>query len=76
MLASRATQSQYLFPEAHSALIDKVVMQALKAVDPRLEKKSVRRGSLQALAMAGAYEQTLLTFSGHKDDPMLWRYLN
>ena len=74
--ASSATNTMYLFPERFWPRIDTIVLRAMKDVDPRLEKRSVRRGSLQALAMAGADESTLLTFSGHKDAPMLWRYLN
>ena len=74
--ASSSTNTHYLFPERFWPRIDTIVHRAMKDVDPKLEKRSVRRGSLQALAMAGADESTLLTFSGHKDAPMLWRYLN
>ena len=76
LTASSSASTPYLFPERLWHTIDTVVLRAMKDVDPRLEKRSVRRGSLQALAMAGADEATLLTFSGHKDAPMLWRYLN
>lgn len=40
-----------------------------------LEQRSLRRGALQTMANAGVAEDVLLTFSGHKDVKMLWRYL-
>ena len=64
-----------LFPLELRALIQKEVMNALKTTDQKYEQRSIRRGSLQVLAMAGADEPTLLSFSGHKHAPMLWRYL-
>lgn len=48
---------------------------ALRTADPQLEQRSIRRGSLQALAQAGMSEEKLLLFSGHGSVKMLLRYL-
>ncbi len=49
---------------------------ALKVVDPTLEARSLRRGSLQTLATKGATHEQLMHFSGHKTLASLLRYLN
>lgn len=41
-----------------------------------LELRSIRRGALQTMALAGATDQTLLEFSQHRDPQMLHRYLD
>ena len=74
-MALKHPNSPSLFPLELRALIQKEVMNALKTTDQKYEQRSIRRGSLQVLAMAGADEPTLLSFSGHKHAPMLWRYL-
>ena len=51
------------------------VLAALRRVEKSLENRSIRRGSLQALAKAGVPESTLLEFSGHTSIGMLRRYL-
>jgi hypothetical protein len=52
------------------------VTAALRKVDKTLEQRSIRRGSLQAMASDAATEEaTLLHFSGHTNLPMLRRYL-
>ena len=48
---------------------------ALRTVDPLLEQRSIRRGSLQTLASLGMPLSTLLLFSGHTSERMLLRYL-
>lgn len=48
---------------------------ALKAVQPTLEARSVRRGALQAMADAGVSDSVLLSFSRHTNLEMLHRYL-
>ncbi len=50
---------------------------ALRAVDASLEQRSLRRGALQALALApGMTDAVLLLFSGHSSVLTLRRYLN
>ena len=66
----------YLFPPQARKAIQDAVMSALHCTDPRLEARSIRRGALQALAMADADEETLMTFSGHKCRNTLHRYLD
>jgi hypothetical protein len=48
---------------------------ALRAADPELEARSLRRSTLCAMAAAGANEQELLAWSRHKSVEMLRRYL-
>jgi hypothetical protein len=55
--------------------ISTTTMAALKSVNPRIEARSLRRGSLTALALSGASVETLLGFSHHKSPDMLFRYL-
>ena len=52
------------------------VLPALRRVSAQLEQRSMRRGSLQAMAIAGATNETLREFSGHTNDVTLLRYLN
>lgn len=53
------------------------VKDALRRVDPRLEQRSLRRGSLQALArQPGMTDDMLMLFSGHSCVKTLRRYLN
>lgn len=51
-------------------------MTVLQTLFPELEARSIRRGSIQSLAESGTPENVLLMFSGHKDLPMLYRYLD
>lgn len=48
---------------------------ALRRVDSRLESRSIRRGSLQVMAVEGVPEDTLVLFSGHTTLTTLRRYL-
>lgn len=69
------TKQKYLFPEHTRTKVHEMTLQAIKAVNPALEQRSLRRGALQDLAATDTEENTLLTFSGHENAPMLWRYL-
>ena len=51
------------------------VTKALRDVDRALESRSLRRGALQTMALAGVDENDLLAFSGHTTLAMLHRYL-
>mgnify|MGYP001573383159 FL=1 len=48
----------------------------LREIRPRLQGRSLRRGSLQCLAAAGVPTETLLAFSGHTQLETLLRYLD
>ncbi len=51
-------------------------MKALKAVNYRIEERSLRRGMAQALALADVDEKVIREeFTGHTNEPMLMRYL-
>lgn len=53
------------------------IKNALRRVDPALEQRSLRRGSLQTLAKEGNISLTeMLNFSGHATVAMLRRYLD
>ena len=55
---------------------DNGVLAALRKVDKNLEQRSLRRGSLQTMAMARVPNDVLREFSGHTSDATLLRYLN
>jgi integrase len=61
-----------LFPGVTGSML----VAALRASHPRLEQRSLRRGSIQTMAKSGISEERLLDFSGHKSLPMLRRYLD
>jgi hypothetical protein len=65
-----------LFPETIRKAVHECTMRTLRAVNGEAEARSVRRGALQSLALTGATDETLLSFSGHKEKKMLYRYLN
>lgn len=73
-----SSPSTYLFPmgnaQQRTAFVASVRF-ALRAVNPNLEIRSMRRGTLVALANAGASEEQLLTFSRHTSLKTLRRYL-
>jgi integrase len=71
-LEQRAT-SVWVFPTPDA--LGPQVRQALRAVDPALEQRSLRRGALLTMAAAGVSEAVLLEFSGHTTGRMLRRYL-
>jgi hypothetical protein len=55
---------------------DRTIAQAcLRAVNITLEARSLRRGSLQAMADKGASDEVLMHFSGHTRRSTLYRYL-
>ena len=65
------TPSSRLFPSIRPA----DMLKPYRAVDPTLEARSVRRGSLQTLAEQGVPLDLLLRFSGHTNEKTLMRYL-
>ena len=62
--------------EVERAQVSSEVTRRLKAIDPNLEARSIRRGGLSRLAAAGASETALLLYSRHASTSMLYRYLN
>ena len=52
------------------------IRDALRAVNCLLELRSVRRGGLIAMAENNTHIATILTFSRHASEAMLYRYLN
>lgn len=69
-------ESPFLFPESTRVEIAALALKALKIAHPENEMRSVRRGSLQELAIAGTPEAVLLNFSGHASAKTLHRYLD
>jgi len=67
---------RYVFPEETRVEVGKLALRALKIGHPENDMRSVRRGSLQELAMAGTPEAVLLNFSGHTCVKTLHRYLD
>ena len=61
----------FMTPEITQSL----ALAAIKAQDPALEARSMRRGALITMAEAGAPISVLLNFSKHKSSAMLYRYL-
>ena len=78
--ALKATQRKakgvYLFDQKRAHHMTRKIKKLLRARDKQYELRSVRRGSLQAMAAAGIDLNTLITFSGHKSMNMLLRYLD
>jgi ketosteroid isomerase-like protein len=65
---------RFLFPQHFKG---DQVRTALRRVNRALEQRSLRRGALQALALApGITDETLLLYSGHSNVRTLRRYLN
>jgi integrase len=62
-----------LFSNTHG----KQIKVALRRIDPLLEQRSLRRGSLQCLARVGQLPpEKMILFSGHSNVAMLMRYLD
>lgn len=66
---------EFLFPQDQVAKISNALRVALRAEDPDLELRSVRRGALTTMAERGTPLEVLRHFSGHTNDEMLLRYL-
>jgi integrase len=62
----------WLFPTGG---LNKEVRAALRRVDPLLECRSLRRGALQTMALAGVPANVLMEYSGHTTERMLRVYL-
>jgi hypothetical protein len=61
----------------HAGDIQDQLLATLRSVNPLYEQKSMRRGSLQALAATPTItEATIMEFSGHTNAKTLRRYLN
>jgi hypothetical protein len=56
--------------------VHQMAMRTLLEIDPKIQARSMRRGALQTLALSGAKMETLLCFSGHRNEKMLLRYLD
>lgn len=65
-----------IVPEDQVEHVQKLTLLALRKVDTELEARSIRRGAIQTLAAAGATDDTLMMFSGHKSVATLHRYLD
>lgn len=68
----------FLFPAdsvAHRCAKGRLIMLALRSVDPSLNQRAIRRGALQHMARAGVPIEDLMVFSGHKSRDTLNRYL-
>ncbi len=61
-------------PSRERALVTEL-RAGLQRLDPRHDLRSLRRGSLTAMAKNGVDLETLLTYSGHRTVEMLLRYL-
>lgn len=70
-MAPPRTAPVFMTPEITQSL----ALAAIKAQDPALEARSMRRGALITMAEAGAPISVLLNFSKHKSSAMLYRYL-
>jgi hypothetical protein len=73
---STPSSQKWLFapPDGRAAAL-RSILTALKGVDQALGLLSIRRGGLQALAQAGATQETLLHHSRHTTAALLNRYL-
>ena len=66
-----ATTRAAIFTMSSAAMLP-----TFRLVDKTMEARSVRRGSLQAMATAGVPIATLMLYSGHTVEKTLLRYLN
>ena len=71
-LSNRPSTQRWLF----QGVTEHQVRAAIRAINPKLELRSFRRGRLQYLAQGGMAEDYLLKLSRHASVPMLRRYLN
>ena len=75
-LAACQPETLVIPPLARHFERESLVIDALRSVDGKLSTRALRRGALQAMAMQGTDMQTLMQFSGHKNEETLKRYLN
>jgi hypothetical protein len=69
--------SQKIFPATTKGSdLKEALREAQTPNEPLLEQRSIRRGSLMALAGTGISEKELLHFSGHTNGTTLRRYLD
>ena len=78
-LRRRQASDDLLFPATADVPLPKrmpALLSAIRAADPELNLRAMRRGALQTMALAGVSAETLMTFSGHTNDKTLKRYLD
>ena len=73
--AAWVVDNEPVFPRRPGRPITELTAQTLKRVHRSLEARSIRRGSLQAMAVSGMSHDMIRTFSGHRSNEMLLRYL-
>lgn len=66
---------QWLFPTKNRPRCTDRIRAELRKENPAWDLRSLRRGALCTMARDGVPLDTLITFSGHKNTPMLLRYL-
>jgi hypothetical protein len=71
---SKAPDDYLVHPHLEKAMVIDL-RAALKSLNPQHDLRSLRRGSLTAMAKQGVDLETLLTYSGHRTVDMLLRYL-
>jgi hypothetical protein len=75
---AKTSKRAFLFPLSspyHRALVMRELRTALRSVEGSLEARSLRRGTLCAMARAGASDTELLMWSRHTTKEALHRYL-
>jgi len=73
--ARKKSGHTWLFPSKDRVKTTTRLRNALRTQNKRWDLRSMRRGALCALARNGTPLETVLMFSGHKNLPMLLRYL-
>lgn len=63
-------------PEQRLQVVQRMTLAQLRITNPKLEARSIRRGSAQSLAATGASDDTLMMFTGHTSVATLHRYLD
>jgi hypothetical protein len=71
----RRGSADLVFPHSRQREMLKEIRTLLKERNPLHDLRSIRRGSLCAMAKEGTPIETLLVFSGHKSVDMLLRYI-
>jgi hypothetical protein len=77
LLLADLPPAQKIFPATTKGPdLKEALREAQAPNEPLLEQRSIRRGSLMALASTGISEKELLHFSGHTNVTTLRRYLD
>jgi integrase len=72
---AKKNMQTYIFNTESRPSITKQLRRALRAQNPLLELRSIRRGALQTLALHGTPLDVVQQFSGHRIPETLLRYL-